>query len=89
MREAIGQLARLCILDKHLRSTAKVDWTSLRQQIQDIVNEVNRLSELERQTRLAKERAKDAEELCREIQNNLLRRIRSLQQAISAAAEAQ
>lgn len=80
------QLARLCILEKHLRSTAKVDWTNLRQQVQDIINEVNRMDELERQTRLAKERAEDAEELCREIRNNLLRRITRLQEAIITAA---
>lgn len=80
------QLARLCILEKHLRSAARVDWTNLRQQVQDIFNEVNRMDELERQTRLAKERAEDAEEICREIRNNLLRRITRLQDAITTAA---
>ncbi len=80
------QLARLCILEKHFRSAARVDWTNLRQQVQDIFNEVNRMDELERQTRLAKERAEDAEEICREIRNNLLRRITRLQEAITTAA---
>lgn len=80
------QLARLCILEKHFRSAARVDWTNLRQQVQDIVNEVNRMDKLERQTRSAKEDAEKAEELCREIRDNLLRQITRLQEAITTAA---
>lgn len=81
------QLARLCILENYLRSAAPgVDWTSLRQQVQDVLSEVRRLDELGRHTRLAREHAEEAERLSREIEDNLLKRVWKLQEAISQAA---
>jgi hypothetical protein len=83
------QLARLCILENYLRTLAPgVDWTNLRQQVQDVLGEVQRLDELVRCTRLAKKHAEEAEGLSNEIKDNLLKRIRRLQEAIDQAASA-
>jgi hypothetical protein len=55
------QLARLQIIENHLRSAAQVDWASLRRQIHEIINEAERMDEIADKARLAKERAAEAE----------------------------
>jgi len=81
------QLARLCILEKHLRATAEIDWANLRRQVQDTINEVNRIDELANKARLAKERAEEAERMSYEIKRSLLSRLQSLEREIGLAQQ--
>jgi uncharacterized protein YPO0396 len=77
------QLARLQIIENHLRSAAQVDWTSLRRQIHEIINEAERIDEIADKARLAKERAAEAERMSREVKFNLIQRLQALEREIS------
>ncbi len=77
------QLARLCIFEKHLRATTQADWIDLKQQIKELENEVNRIGEIERAARLSKDHSEKAEELCRELRSQLMKRINKLSEIIS------
>jgi hypothetical protein len=77
------QLARLQILENYFRSAAQVDWTSLRRQIHEIINEAERIDEIADKARLAKERAAEAERMSREVKFNLIQRLQALERQIS------
>ncbi|MGC9019489.1 MAG: hypothetical protein ACP5LJ_07360 [Candidatus Bipolaricaulaceae bacterium] len=80
------QLARLQIIENHLRSAGQVDWASLRERVRSIVQEVERMDGIANSARLAKERAKEAEELSREVKQNLIRELQALEREISRVA---
>jgi len=77
------QLARLQIIENYLRSTAQVDWASLRRQIRVIIDEAEQMEEIINKARLAKERAQEAENLSREIKRRLIQRLQALEREIS------
>jgi hypothetical protein len=77
------QLARLQIIENHLRSAAQVDWASLRRQIHEIINEAERMDEIADKARLAKERAAEAERMSREVKFNLIQKLQALEREIS------
>jgi len=79
------QLARLHILENHLRATAEIDWANLRRQVQDIISEVNRMDELEKEARSAKEQAAKVENMSYEIKRKLLSKLQSLEREIGLA----
>jgi hypothetical protein len=77
------QLARLQIIENHLRSAAQVDWTSLRRQIHEIINEAGRMDEITKKAHLAVERAKEAEDMSQEVKRNLIQKLQALEREIS------
>ena len=77
------QLARLQIIENHLRSAAQVDWASLRRQIQEVISEAGRMDEIANKARLAKERAEEAENMSREVKRNLIQKLQALEREIS------
>jgi len=77
------QLARLQLLENYFRSSAQVDWSSLRRQIHEIINEAERIDEIVDKARLAKERATEAERMSREVKLNLIQKLQALEGQIS------
>jgi hypothetical protein len=76
------QLARIKILEKHYRSESQVDWEGLRKGVREVVSEVERIDGIIDKARLAKERAREAENLSQEIKRNLIRKLQILEDGI-------
>jgi len=76
------QLARIKIREKHYRSESQVDWEGLRKGVREVVSEVERIDGIIDKARLAKERAREAENLSQEIKRNLIRKLQILEDGI-------
>lgn len=81
------QLARLQIIENHLRAAAQVDWEDLRRRISEIISEAERIDEIVNKARLAKERAEEAENLSREVKRNLIQKLQALERSIMRQAQ--
>jgi hypothetical protein len=77
------QLARLIILEKHLRTSSEFDWSEFKRQLADIMSDIEKLSEIERFCGLSKGHSENAERLCKELKNNLIYKIKKAQEILS------
>lgn len=77
------QVARLRLIDRHLRQTAALDRQELLEEIQSALQDVERMRDLQNKAGLVYDRARETFELAREIYNSLRNRLQRIHQQLS------
>ena len=77
------QIARMRIIEEHLRCTTDVDWEDLRRKVREIIGEVQRIDDVANKARLASERAEEARSLSEKVKSSLMEKLQDLERKIS------